>query len=91
MCMGCYVSEYGAPSAMHDSTADVVRLIGEVYAENSGGGGLHIVLDDWNLEDDHVQWCIDNADLTPTELRCAELMQAMTLEERATALALRVY
>jgi hypothetical protein len=27
---------------------------------NGAGGTLHIVLDDGNVETDHIQWCIDN-------------------------------
>lgn len=28
---------------------------------NSAGGSLHIVLDDGNREDKHIQWCFDDA------------------------------
>ena len=37
----------------------VVSLIKELYKKEPAGGMLHIVVDDGNLEDEHIQWCID--------------------------------
>lgn len=38
-----------------------IELIREIYKTYTCGGALHIVLDDDNVEDDSIQWCIDNA------------------------------
>ena len=37
---------------------NAIRL---VYSYSAVGGGLHIVLDDGNVEDHHIQWCIEEA------------------------------
>lgn len=34
----------------------------ELFKIAPAGGGLHIVLDDCNVEDEDIQWCIDNID-----------------------------
>ena len=41
---------------------EVFPLVRELYERNAAGGCLHIVLDDGNVEDDHVQFCIKHAD-----------------------------
>ena len=38
---------------------EIVSLIKELYKKEPAGGMLHIVVDDGNLEDEHLQWCID--------------------------------
>jgi len=42
---------------------EVLEAIRVYYAKpgNSGGGNLHIVLDDGNLEVHHIEWCRDFA------------------------------
>ena len=35
----------------------ISRLIQLLYQTQGSGGCLHIVLDDWNLEDDHISFC----------------------------------
>lgn len=39
---------------------ETIELIREIYKSHPTGGELHIVLDDYNVEDYHIQWCIDN-------------------------------
>lgn len=42
------------------------------YIKNRNGGSLHIVLDDGNIKDSHIKFCIDcaklNGDVEGTEL-----------------------
>lgn len=49
-------------SAVADSptVAEVLPLVNAYYAKpgNSVGGNLHIVLDDCNVEDGHVEFCL---------------------------------
>lgn len=54
----------------------------------SVGGHLHIVLDDGNIEDGHVQFCLDEArrDACETCIRLAELLLEMSLTQRAKLL-----
>jgi hypothetical protein len=42
---------------------DVLPLVRALYATDHGscGGCLHIVLDDGNVSDGNVQWCLDHA------------------------------
>jgi hypothetical protein len=53
--------------------------------EHAAGGNLHIVLDDGNLETEHVEWCLREAtkrgDAPGTAL--AELLLRATLTQRA--------
>ena len=37
----------------------VVSLIKELYKSELAGGMLHIIVDDGNVEDEHIKWCID--------------------------------
>lgn len=44
------------------------------------GGDLHIVLDDGNVEDTHIQWCIENAGVyRDFEPECARLLGRLLL------------
>ncbi len=58
MCDGCW-DEYGKPDIVNEKTEAALALVRQVYAAPRGGAGgrLHIVLDDWNLEDEHIYWC----------------------------------
>jgi hypothetical protein len=62
-----------------------------VYSYSGVGGGLHIVLDDGNVEDHHIKWCIEEA--IPTYpwadtigqracMECARLLLETPLEDR---------
>lgn len=37
------------------------HLLHQYMDRELGGGNLHIVLEDGNLEDHHIEWCIQNA------------------------------
>lgn len=86
MCIGCY-REYGSPKVITKVTSYVVHCIGRVYDENSVGGNCHIIVDDWNLEDEHFDM-VSKYELTPAEAELVAVMKEMTEDERATALAL---
>lgn len=81
----------------------VAVMIAQIYENHCTGGMLHIVLDDWNIEDHDIHWCLDVAmieaanggigdDIHPDDLalmrRCGEAMLALTEDERASAIAL---
>ena len=100
MCMGCW-DKYGRPIIVNDKTEAALALVRQVYDVPYGGAGghLHIVLDDWNLEDSSIEYCQrGHSDpewlgtpmswkLTDVEAKCAEAFLAMTMDERASCLA----
>lgn len=60
MCVTCWKYR-GEPKIDTPEIRRVADLIKWVYGEVSPvGGPLHIVIDDWNLDDGCIQWCIDN-------------------------------
>lgn len=65
---------------------EVMPLIEAYYAKsgNGVGGSLHIVLEDGNVEDHHVRWCLECAekhgDTDGVEL--AKLLLAMSKTQR---------
>jgi hypothetical protein len=92
MCYGCW-EDAGKPDERTPSTALAVAAIRRLYDLNCVGGPLHIVTDDWNLDDDSVEWCRDHlADDAPHEEMEAsravlDLIEPMTEAQRFTALA----
>lgn len=92
MCLTCY-EEYGSPKINNPLVRELSAAIDEIYEFSGVGSGLHIVLDDWNLEDSHVlfcrDWCeshLDNDDELAACRKCADLLLRATIEERASAL-----
>ena len=64
-----------------------VVLIKALYREHAAGGWLHIVVDDWNVEQCNLDYCATVID-TDVERRCHAALNALTETERASALAL---
>lgn len=70
----------------------LTQLIQMIYAKHPAGGALHIVLDDGNTEDRHIQWCIDHLDEyaakddVPLFLECAGLLLSMRERNRGYAI-----
>ena len=95
MCVDCW-KKLGSPKIDNDAVREAAKAIDEVYRYSCVGGNLHIALDDWNLDDGSVAWCRgaikDNihqatTEDLETERRCLDLMMALSLEERASALS----
>ena len=69
---------------------ETIQLINEIYKSHSvTGGELHIVLDDGNVEDHHIQWCIDNSikecenqEEKELYLKCANNLLKMKIKQR---------
>lgn len=97
MCYGCY-EEYGSPKIVNDATKHAANLIGAIYEFNCVGGNAHIVLDDFNIEDSNIDWCLNEALNTnvhghseiqlQSERECLTALKGLTVEERASALAI---
>lgn len=84
---------------MSKSSIDkAARLIRKIYSMpgGQGGGPLHIVIDDGNVEEHHIRWCLEQLNdplyKWPDELKsaCVELAKLMlTMTERECINALR--
>jgi hypothetical protein len=87
MCLGCWEEE-GRPYKV----TDAVRKLAPKFQAADGWGPLHVVVEDWNLDDNNLECCrscITSVDLETykDEIALIEAMQAMTWEERwATAI-----
>jgi hypothetical protein len=95
MCRGCWEEYYDESKIDNDKMDDAVAAIEEVYNFHLAGGALHVVIDDWNLEDERITFCekyakdnTERKDQLAAELHCIELLKEMSVEERASALAL---
>lgn len=92
MCENCW-REYGSPKLDSPQIREAIPLIGDVYKYHLAGGALHIVLDDWNLDDNDIKHCRDYVadDTEPeqrdAELACLECFSNLSIDERASALA----
>ncbi|MHC4648914.1 MAG: hypothetical protein ACYTBJ_25960 [Planctomycetota bacterium] len=71
-----------------------VTAINQLYEVHCTGGMLHIVTDDWNLEDHHVESCLTMQGEPPgrpfdeIESLAYVALIRLTVEERASALAI---
>lgn len=65
-------------------TPEMVERFAAYYTANPTWGSIHIVLDDFNFEDDHVQWCVgwaeDAGDVEGAEL--ARILVSLTKSQR---------
>lgn len=97
MCYGCY-EEAGEPAIINEATQAAAALVAKVYEFSMVGGNAHIVVDDWNLEDSHIRWCLDTAltenaheagkEQIAAEKACLEALLALNPAERASVMAL---
>jgi len=89
MCISCW-EEYGSPRIDTAEIRAAVVAVTAVYGESPVGGNLHVVLDDWNIEDEHVRGWIDYAaePITEAERACGAALARLTESERASALAI---
>ena len=70
---------------------ETIKLICEIYTKYPSGGALHIVLDDDNVENNHIEWClkesIPNPEFCRTEdvalmTKCAENLLKIPTERQ---------
>jgi len=73
------------------------ELVNIIYTDyNCVGGELHLVLDNGNIEDDNIQWCLDNSiakitneDEKKIYTECAELLLKLSYSSRKRTLNIR--
>jgi hypothetical protein len=96
MCKGCWI-EADKPNIKNNLTKSVAKMIERVYDFSMSGGNAHIVVDDWNIEDNHIDFCLQmvlqNVEKYDQDQLDAEKEFLMTFklldeEERYSALAL---
>ena len=84
MCYGCW-EEGGTPQIDNEKVRAAVALVEAVYDHSCVGGNLHIVLDDWNIEDHSLEfcsYCIDHGGVMPPD-QCNEVHESYQAEKRA--------
>ena len=84
MCYGCW-EEAGKPQIDNEKVRGAVPLIRAVYDHSCVGGNLHVVLDDWNLEDGNLEfcsYCIDHGGVMPPD-QCNEAHESYQAAKRA--------
>ena len=92
MCQVCW-SEQGCYSIVNETTKKAAALIKQV----SEFGHLHIIVSDWNLEDESLTFCLGEvvknkkrlpfSDLKP-EMDLLAILDGMSAEERSSAMAI---
>ncbi len=101
MCLTCY-EKYGSPKIINEKIEKVVFLLEQLYEFCCVGGALHVIVSDWNLEDVHFQLCYEYIDDLEREYedevimqeqkivekKCLDALKELTIEERASALAI---
>jgi len=89
MCDKCWETA-GSPRIETPEVHAAVACIDPVYDESAVGGHLHILLDDWNVDDDDLEFCEKDADpgLTVAEAACLAAFRLLTPDQRMSALAL---
>lgn len=99
MCIQCH-KKYGSPKILNDKIKQCAKFISDLYDYHCCGGHLHIVVDDWNLEDNFLDSCKKDIDKNEYNY-CKEqlhienliytLMKNMTIDERASMMAYSGY
>jgi len=93
--MTCW-QKYGSPAILNDAVRDAAQAVADVYEWSVVGGALHVVLDDWNIEDEHLSRCaqgiedpsrVESEEQLVKERYCLALFRKLSLEERASVLA----
>lgn len=99
MCYGCY-EEADKPAIVNEKTIKAAESVQFLYKQEGClvGGYAHIVTDDWNLDDDDIEFCIKAAETDEynwkeeegrlSALDALYLFRDLTLDERYSALAL---
>ena len=86
MCISCW-QEYGSPKIKNENVFDAVYAVREVYDSDMMGGRLHIVIEDWNLDNESLEWC-NALGLDDLERKCFDALSLLSIDERASVLAI---
>ena len=89
MCIACWRGA-GEPRIVNPAVRKAAQAIAALYERHAAGGQMHIVTDDWNADDDNLDFCFKHrpGSMDSLELACYEAMRQLSVEERYSALAL---
>lgn len=99
MCQSCFI-EAGSPNVINERTRRVPELAKAIYSAPGGdvGAYAHIVVEDWNLEDENIAYCLQCSKEGGREgcdgltqkvcIEYLEFMLSLTIEERYSGMAL---
>lgn len=96
MCDNCWREYYDAARIDTPLVRATAAAIAAVYEYSMSGGRLHILIDDFNLDDDNIAWNekylrehpADSQEQHEAEAYCLGLLRNLSVPERASALAL---
>jgi hypothetical protein len=77
MCLACWEDE-GRPYRMTDAVREWVPA----FSAADKFGALHVVVEDWNLDDENILFCMNDNRLTEGEGDLCRAMLGMSVEER---------
>jgi hypothetical protein len=66
--------------SLYELRQDYYNLVDILYVKNAVGGKCHIVCDDGNVEDHHIQFCIDLIEADIEEPKWFKLLQLSILQ-----------
>jgi hypothetical protein len=94
MCENCW-NDYGRPAIVNAATLAALEMVKDVYAKHAAGGLAHIVLHDFNIEDESVEWCIKdgfraNDESDALAIKALHAFRSLTVAERASVLAMHM-
>lgn len=95
MCNMCWESA-GSPKIINERTQKAAELIEALYDTEQGGAGgyAHIVVDDFNIDDQSIDWCLRNMhgnvcqETKDASIECLRYLRTLNEEERWSALAI---
>lgn len=87
MCQDCWESE-GSPKIATPNVLKAVGLLGELSYDEAHDGPLHILVADWNIDDESAVFCFNEAGEGHICSALAEAMVSLSTAERASVLAI---
>jgi hypothetical protein len=96
MCVSCW-QDHGSPAIINDDVIKAANLVKAIYEYNLVGSNCHVVVDDWNLQSEHIEECLKSLpnnlhkvsdSQLAGEKECLLSLQNLSLPERYSALAI---
>ena len=82
MCLVCWKRDCRPYNA-----TERAKGLAPLFAATDPCGAMHIVVEDWNLEDENIRSAMAMSDTTPSDIALGKALLQMTMEERwATAI-----
>lgn len=82
MCNSCW-EFYGRPTYYGDVSEEYIQQTRELHPF----GALHFIIEDYDVEDDHLEFCYNNKMLKPEEREWLDTFKELTEGQRCAVLA----